>query len=332
MPSFSGTLLIDVILAAWAVLLISCYLTRRFLSATERNGSGEPPASPAGQPNGSRLKFSIVALLMLTMIFALASNWFLLSRNHALARAQIAGQRTEGDLAVEQIQEIGLKLGLQGPGRWDRLRERPAGAAADLLSARLKRRVGLAETLQQTHNAMVDLLQRNRASQSEVMPRDDQVSLRRVLHLPVAGEIFYRELNIHVPAAWSARVELEIVGSEDAPPGDRRLTVTEGADGSLVNLPLRAGHNRLTLCLQAENETSGDPPMATYWVELNGERSELFQVTRPSGWSYSGMAATEQSDLPAMPPERRTTLVQLQGQEWGFQAEATLITNRNDDE
>ena len=108
--------------------------------------------------------------------------------------------------------------------------------------------------------------------------------------------------------------------------------VAEETDGSLVNLPLQAGHNGLVFCLQAEDETPLDRPMVDCWVELNGERSELFQAVWPSGWSYSGMAATEQSDLPAMPPDRQTALVHLQGQQWGFQLKATLITSRNDDE
>ncbi len=292
-------------------------------------------------------KFSIFYLLLITIVFALVANGYMLSRKATLTEAQTEGLWTQMGVTVHQIKEIGWQLGLRGDGPWNRALtnddetnialarsrpDRPAGLSTDLLAARLKRKLRLAETLETTRSELVRRFEANAASQSEIIPRTDQVSLRRVPHLRVDGEVFYRELNIHIPADWSARVDLELSEYTGWQPTGRALAPAQPADESPVTVTLQAGNNRLKFCLQARDEASGDSNRVDYWLECNGEQFKLFETTRPSGWSYSGISCAEQADLNATSPGGGTTLVQLQSTDWEFQTKASLITRKSDNE
>lgn len=331
MPLSTEAMLSTVILSAWVVVMFLTFLTERFVSAKGQVKGLEHPSSKM-EPFQSKMRFSILFLLLMTIAFALATNGYLLSRKATLAEAQTQGLRTQTGVTVDQIEAIGRQLGLKVSDPWDRLRERPAGPAADLLAARLKRKKRLAETLETTRSELFRLFEANAVSQSEIIPRTDQVSLRRVPHLPVDGEVFYRELNIHIPADWSATVHLELSESTAWQPTGRALAPAQPADESPVTVTLRAGNNRLKFCLQARDEASGDSNRVDYWLECNGEQFKLFETTRPSGWSYSGIACAEQADLNATSPGGGTTLVQLQSADWEFQTKASLITRKSDDE
>ena len=327
----TNLLVINAILCCWAALLFLTFLTKRFVSDKGQLKGCDQSESKRRGAFASRTRFSILFLLVMTIAFALATNAYLISRKATLAEAQTQGLQTQTGVTVDQIEEIGRQLGLKASDPWDRLRERPAGLSIDLLAAHLKRKTRLAEILEATRSELVSLFEANAVSQSEIIPRTDQVSLRRVPHLPVDGEVFYRELSIHIPAGCSARVELELVGTAD----DRGLTMVEEAalaDESPVTVTLQAGNNRLKFCLQARDEVSGDSNRVDYWLECNGERYRLFETTRPSGWSYSGIACAEQADLNATSPGGGTTLVQLQSADWEFQTKASLITRKSDDE
>ena len=331
MPLSTEAMLSTVILSAWVVVMFLTFLTERFVSAKGQVKGLEHPSSKM-EPFQSKMRFSILFLLVMTIAFALATNGYLLSRKATLAEAQAQGLRTQTGVTVDQIKEIGWQLGLKVSDPWDRLRERPAGLSIDLLAARLKRKTRLAETLETTRSELVRLFEANAVSQSEIIPRTDQVSLRRVPHLPVDGEVFYRELNIHIPADWSARIDLELSESTGWQPTGRALAPAQPADESPATVTLRAGNNRLKFCLQARDEASGDSNRVDYWLECNGERLKLFETTRPSGWSYSGISCVEQADLNATSPGGGTTLVQLQSADWEFQTKASLITRKIDDE
>ena len=346
MPLSTEAMLSTVILSAWVVVMFLTFLTERFVSAKGQVKGLEHPSSKM-EPFQSKMRFSILFLLVMTIAFALATNGYLLSRKATLAEAQTQGLRTQTGVTVDQIKMIGRQLGLRGDGPWDRVitnndetnialarshRDRPAGLSIDLLAARLKRKLRLAETLETTRSELVSLFESNVVSQSEIIPRTDQVSLRRVPHLPVDGEVFYRELNIHIPADWSARIDLELSESTAWQPTGRALAPAQPADESPVTVTLRAGNNRLKFCLQAQDEASGDSNRVDYWLECNGEQFKLFETTRPSGWSYSGISCAEQADLNATSPGGGTTLVQLQSADWEFQTKASLITRKSDDE
>ena len=331
MPLSTEAMLSTVILSAWVVVMFLTFLTERFVSAKGQVKGLEHPSSKM-EPFQSKMRFSILFLLLMTIAFALATNGYLLSRKATLAEAQTQGLRTQTGVTVDQIEEIGRQLGLKVSDPWERLRERPAGLSIDLLAARLKRKLRLAETLETTRSELVRRFEANAASQSEIIPRTDQVSLRRVPHLRVDGEVFYRELNIHIPADWSARIDLELSESTGWQPTGRALAPAQPADESPATVTLRAGNNRLKFCLQARDEASGDSNRVDYWLECNGERLKLFETTRPSGWSYSGISCAEQADLNATSPGGGTTLVQLQSADWEFQTKASLITRKSDDE